>query len=413
MKLGEHKKWLVLLLLMGGVAAPLIVWGIISVPQNTGEQNPFSHLFSNLENRDSFSIHGNVELDATCAGAGGDGLSWETAYVLENFLIDGNNATVPNRLGKGLFIVDTTRYLVIRNISVKNAHETGDGIFLWECDHVNITGCGFFNNQKGVMIDSCRNVTIEGCKFWGNSWYDISLVGVYSSRVSGNEMLGNGLETNFHIGWGNVTIDPTNTVNGKSILYYEGQQNLQLAGISSAMVILFNCSDSIITNFTFSTKESGIHLANCTNISIQGNHMVDTGQFPLELTYSRNCCLSNNVVQNSSGLSLYHANNTTIRENTIDRGVSDGISLVHSDGCNITGNSITRCSAFAIDLVESGNAMITNNNFCSNNPGNISENSDINLANSTGGNTIYGNTEEDECASDGTNPPDVGVPGFP
>ncbi|OLS12140.1 MAG: hypothetical protein RBG13Loki_4206 [Promethearchaeota archaeon CR_4] len=110
---------------------------------------------------------------------------------------------------------------------------------------------------------------------------------------------------------------------------------------------------------------------------------------------------------------LYYADNNTIRQNTNDRGVDNGIRLVYSNACNISGNTITRCAYFAIDLHESGNVVITGNHFCANNPGNISANSDINIEDSTGGNTITGNTEEDECASDETTPIDAGVPAFP
>jgi len=197
---------------------------------------------------------------------------------------------------------------------------------------------------------------------------DITLSNLNSSNIFSNEMLGHGLSIAFLDWgyWGNITIDATNTVNGKPILYYERQQNLQLAGVPAAAVILFNCSDVIIRNFTFSSNDSGIHVWNCTNMSIYGNRITDV----------------------ALGLEIYNSDNNSIWQNTIQR-AGEGINLKYCTGCNILGNNITHCSVTGIRTVSCWNTNITENYFCSNK-------FDMSLG---GGDDVSGNVQNGSCPS--------------
>src|SRR4030042_6322581 len=113
MNWSENRKWLAALLIIGVLATPLIVVSITLLIQETEAVNPFADLFANLEIQRPIEIYGNNRLDNLCANPGQDGLSWETAYVLENFTID-----MENRSDSGIYLENTNRCLVIRNVCI-------------------------------------------------------------------------------------------------------------------------------------------------------------------------------------------------------------------------------------------------------------------------------------------------------
>ncbi len=410
MKLSEHKK-LVTLLLIIGVATPLIIWwGILSFQQDE-DINPYAQLFSNLEKRDPLEIRGDDQIDVICGGPGRDGLSWETAYYLENFVIDREQS---RDWMSGIFLYNTSRFLIIRNVCIQN-NPSSYGIRLLNCSNVNVTGCGLFRNIRGMWLSNSNNITLYESKFWGNSQYDIYLYRLYTSTIRANEMIGPGLGMVFS-GWGaNLTIENTNMVNGKPIYYFEGRQNLLLANIPAAAIFLLNCSNFSIVNLSLSNLDSGIHIANCSNVSMSRIQIKGSPHSEIEMISSQNCTIFENTIQNSGGLVLDHSNNITIRDNIMNGSGWDGIYLWQSNSSNISGNIITRCYVYAINLRQSGGATITGNYFCSNNLGNPSKISDIGIESPTSGNTISGNVEEERCAGDVPSNPDTtpGISGYP
>ncbi len=338
MRLNENKK-LVAILVVGVVSLSLIVTWLVITTQDSGTEekvNPFSHLFTNLENREKIFIRGNAQLDALCAGPGRDGLSWETAYILENFKIVGNYST---EYMSGIYLEDIDRYLIIRNCVVQSYFF--EGISIWDSNNINISGCGLFSCFDGMDIYNSSKIIIQACKFWDNARSDLHPLIFTNSQMLENEMLGNGLSINYLTpkGWGNNSIDAKNTVNGKPLLYYEQRQNLHLNHLVAAQLILFNCSDSFVTNFTFSSGCMGIWVVNCTNVSVCENLLTDSELNKIYLRDLRNCSIYNNLIQNASGIRLDYSKNNTIRSNNFSLLLDDGISLYMSN-CNIIEQNI-------------------------------------------------------------------------
>ncbi len=94
-------------------------------------------------------INGNAELNAFCSGNGTDG-SQGNPHVIEDMdIIAGGSQN-------GIQIVNTTLYLIIRNVNASEFKITGDskGIFLQNVTHVTLDGCHFVNNSYGMYFEN-------------------------------------------------------------------------------------------------------------------------------------------------------------------------------------------------------------------------------------------------------------------
>ncbi|MFX0140513.1 MAG: NosD domain-containing protein [Candidatus Hodarchaeota archaeon] len=108
-------------------------------------------------------IDGNDALDAFCSGAGTDGLSWASAHVIEGYEIVAELQPEPSGNCIGIEIRNTDRFLVIKNCDIQESVGIGSagGIFLQECQNINITGCEFSNNDVGINMWRAEHMTIS------------------------------------------------------------------------------------------------------------------------------------------------------------------------------------------------------------------------------------------------------------
>jgi parallel beta-helix repeat protein len=120
-------------------------------------ENSIKCSFSGLNTSDPpIDIDGNPALDAWAAinSPGTDGLSWNTAHVIENYEIDAAG------VGSGIKITNTDRYLIIRNCEVSNAQAWGLTILI--CQNVKITECYVHDNTvRGISASTSSNLIIS------------------------------------------------------------------------------------------------------------------------------------------------------------------------------------------------------------------------------------------------------------
>ncbi len=423
MRFTKRTKEITILLILVFIMPFIIWWWLSPRYPCDGEypiaDHPYAPNFKTLEIKNHLLIGSNDQLDALFAKPGQDGLSWETAYVVENFKIDLFN----EKYSLGIEISGTNRCLVLRNICIQGPYGITTGIKIESCENVNITGCGLFQVYKGLVVQDCSRINISGNKFWRNLFYDIQLTGLWFSRISGNEIWEGGFEDRVSIDldhWGNNTLDPSNTLNGLPIYYYECLQDCLLTGVPTAAVVLFDCRNSNITGFLGSELRLGncsnisiyenmfvnlnggkIQVGNSINVTIKNNFMENATFGSIELRYSHNCTIFNNSIQNSieTGVKLLNSYNISILNNVIKNTGSYGISLLESTLIYIIGNSISHSYYWAIALERgSGKIIIKYNYFCSNNLKNSHGPSDIYIGSSIGGNTISENIEDERCA---------------
>jgi parallel beta-helix repeat protein len=138
----------------------VIILGIIMIPTPnfTLLQNNFnniSHLKSSLVH-DPLYIANNTELDDFCSGAGTDGLSWDTAHIIEDLELEGRIPTTEfDRHGAApIELINIDRFLIIRNCVIYNSTWTmeGVGIYINRCKNIKITKCAIRDCESGGVI---------------------------------------------------------------------------------------------------------------------------------------------------------------------------------------------------------------------------------------------------------------------
>jgi len=156
------------------------------------------------------SLNGNEALDTFCAGNGTDGLSWDTAHVIEDLEIDAGGT------GSGIYIKNTTRFLIIRNCNIIDSglqdyspNYIDSGIFLTmvknvkiiECDlsdnnvgialfysiNNNISNNNASNNEFGIQVRDCINNSILGNIFSYIKWTALLMTNSSFNNISDND----------------------------------------------------------------------------------------------------------------------------------------------------------------------------------------------------------------------------------
>ncbi len=115
---------------------------------------PF-HLPRSSIPHDRIEIASNSELDTFCTGDGTDGLSWETAHVIENYEIE-----TSSNFDHAISISNTDRYLIIQQCTLKCSGSYASPISLYNCENVNCTQNVI---TEGGVTDS--GISLRNCRF--------------------------------------------------------------------------------------------------------------------------------------------------------------------------------------------------------------------------------------------------------
>jgi len=158
-------------------------------------------------------ISSNDALDTFCSGMGTDGLSWDTAHVIENYEIDAGGVY------SGIWLVNTDRFLIIRNITAINSgYSTYEGgITLITVKNVKITKCDVSNNREGLVLYESTGITVSDNTAMYNEQRGIWMVDISSNNIiSGNNASHNGFHGIMLKSSDNNTISGNNaSYNGK------------------------------------------------------------------------------------------------------------------------------------------------------------------------------------------------------
>ncbi len=318
-------------------------------------------------------LRGNTALDAFCAGNGTDGLSWASAHVLRDLVLDTSGT------GTGIRIADTDRYIVLQNCTISNSKY---GINLWNCSRVTVTGCKITNTNVGVMLEHVTTINISGNVVAANH-KGVSLWCVNESQVGNNLFLensiagiclfqgsvNNSIRSNTFLGCGvivQVAIQPpvpvvdfstnvfeSNSINGRPLLYYSNTSNLVLDDPPAAgQIILVNCTNITVTDLEIHNTSMGVELVNCQGCTIA----------------------SSNLSVNAVGLGLVNSSGNVIVNNIADDCFGDGgdykyidcetgwgMWILDSDNNRIEFNHCSRCDSGALCLEESRVNNVTHN----------------------------------------------------
>ena len=240
-------------------------------------------------------IDGDAALDSFCSGNGTDGTEINP-HIIEDYEIDAGES------GVVMEIRNTNRFLIIRNLVIKNSGDSGNdaGIQLISSSNIVITGSDISNNNHGIFLQFSHNNTLTGNIFKNNGENSVYLVQSDNNTVSQNEFLNN---------------------DDNAIMGNGGNFN--------------NISNNIISN-----NQRAIYLIHSDYWVIENNIIDNTGYYGINFNQAdNNLIISNSIINNVRGIYFIYANNNQIINNLITTSPT-GIFLVDSGNNSIWGNDL-------------------------------------------------------------------------
>jgi parallel beta-helix repeat protein len=307
---------------------------------------------------------------------------------------------------KGVHLLHVSYCSVVGNIILNN----GYGVWLYGASENNITENtvdGPDSRSTGIYLDGSPNNWIfsnlvtdnySGISLQqsdGNTVYNNTIINnhdaglgigsngnnisdnVVSNQVTGvilsgsnNVLRGNKINnntSNFNLNWNQNwgvsdfvnDIDPSNTINGKPIIYWVNEQDEKVPE-DAQFLVLVNCTNITVENLVLSENGQGIILAATTNSIIQNNSVQVSGEGILAYTSDNNRIRDNTLFDCGRSIYLVSSVQNAITDNSIKEG-SQAIKLVESNENTITGNLISDGASGGIDLDGSNNNEIFRN----------------------------------------------------
>ena len=169
--------------------------------------------------------------------------------------------------------------------------------------------------EQWIYLDNSNNNIILNNINSGRCYEGIFLDSSSNNNILSNNILtSSGFEINHSI---NNSLDTSNKVNGKSLRYYENQNDLLLTNMEDVgQVILINCNFSIIENLTIANSTIAISVQDSNNNTVINNNVSENQLCGIELVSTINSFILNNTVSASVwGIQLESSNNNFINEN--------------------------------------------------------------------------------------------------
>lgn len=283
-----------------------------------------------------------------------------------------NGKTVSGEAGQLVIIYSTN--IEARDLRVS---ETSFAVFISNSYSINVSQGRFLGNKHAVSIASSKKISIvdnyfrstyavdavisSALEIRGNDAGDdlVFLNDVRGSIVEGNVFHGGGVE--LHYSSNNVLRN--NTVNGKPILYLEGEEgetvsgvlgqlilansrnlkvvDVEISGLKTAPAIqVLGCEDIVVEGARLQKVYRGIVVEGSSRVVIRDSVLEDIGLNGVELRYSRgNRVEDSSITRAIRALYLVSADNNVVTGNVIASS-KVGIHLSRSNGNLIALNQI-------------------------------------------------------------------------
>jgi parallel beta-helix repeat protein len=260
-------------------------------------------------------------------------------------IIRNNKVTSNSRHGISLWKSNNN---VLDNNEVTSNHDIG--ISCIDSSSNVITENRISNNKHGVVLRSARNHKVRNNTFNDNGLF-ISGNLFDFWRVENTDKLldeqGKVLWAYSKAYWNSHTIEETNTVNGKPIVYWKNR-----------------------AEGTIPPEAGQVILGNCSNIIIDGQNLSDV-TVGIELGFSSNNIVTNNIASSNvwQGIYLESSSHNTVDNNTFSENNRNGILLDYSTYNSISFNKMILNADNGAFLYFSDNNTILNNSVMNNNGG--------------------------------------------
>ncbi|NQE05462.1 Cell surface glycoprotein [ANME-1 cluster archaeon GoMg1] len=267
------------------------------------------------------------------------------------FLQDSNTNTITDNEASnnvnynGISLDSSTDNEISNNIANSNYYQ---GIGLWTSnENIIANNTAKSNGECGIYLDESNNNIVTENKASNNDWNGISLYNSSSNRLRNNLLYDNrynfGVEGYSYSDFDN-DIDTSNTVDGKPIYYWIGQQDEQIPD-DAGVVGVVNSINITVRDMTLTNNLQGVIFAYTINSKIE------------------NVTASNNW----DGIRLKSSSNNTLTNNNASGNDCDGIWLWNSSNYNtLTSNTASNNNYSGIRIEESNSNKIYLNNFINN-----------------------------------------------
>ncbi len=259
-------------------------------------------------------------------------------------------------------------YLMAQNCTFRNntiAQNSEEGIYAKNSHNsIFINNTIQLNAKTGIALENSVNVSIVFNLILNNTIEGIIFYDSENCTISNNTMindgltlLGNDLQKQSH----NIT--QSNTVNGGKLLYFVNKSGLNSEIFEGAgQIILIECNHSRIFGEQFTNLNSGIHIEDSLNITVDFCQITDCRDKGIQVLDTVNCTVLNSTILRSLyGLFFDRTNNTRLINNTITGGNYAGIKLDDSRNSTLKDNFINDTTLYAIHVQYSFNATFINN----------------------------------------------------
>jgi len=252
------------------------------------------------------------------------------------------------------------------NVEIKNLHIRNFAHGIQFTYALSLEGCTDITLSENTITDNTYGVTF---RIFSRSNYLLGNIianntyGIYIGHCPNNVFRNNQLTNNQYNFWISSEtsvqmtyfindIDDSNTVNGKSIVYWVNEQDKTVPS-DAGYVALVNCTNITVQNLVLTNNSEGILLVATSNCHITKNYIANN-DYGIVLYAPYEQCIGN-----------------TITENNITANSKDGINSWNSDGTIITGNSITNNQENGINFFDCRGAVISENTILGNKGSNI------------------------------------------
>ncbi len=256
-----------------------------------------------------------------------------------------------------------------------------------------LTSNNISDSIYGIIVGESDNNSFYNNTFGGNEFSSIYLMESRLIKMDNNTMIDVGIyiEGSSKEYWNTHSIDTSNEVNEKPVYYWKNE-----------------------TEGTVPTGGGQIILANCTQVTIEGDHISYTNVGIL-MGFSHHNTIRDNTVTSVSweGITSYHSDHNQFINNTVIDNTYPGMYLVYSNNNVLLDNNLSN-NGYGIYFVFSDNNRFEDNNVSSNfyegiaivfSNGNTIENNTVNWngwegifilmsdENTVSDNTVVGNLE--------------------
>lgn len=204
------------------------------------------------------ALDGNTAVDEYFQADTNDGLSWETAYRIENLNIKGT-MSIPG----GIYIKNSERYIRITNCSISlfgSLMEDNGGIFILNSAHVRIENCTTIGYRNTIFIKNSEDVQIVNC----------------TTR--------NGIEDGIHLFYAKNCVVENNIVHDNP--WY-------------GICLKFSNDTIVKNNLIHDNMHEGIYVTECKNLTLIANEMKNNNAYGINFRRSYGSLIANNTYEDN------------------------------------------------------------------------------------------------------------------